>query len=239
MSITCAIPDTKPLILLIPGLDGTGRFFDSQLDSLSQTYRPLPWAFRPRADFDFPDLVRELAPAVRNEAPGSVTVVGESFGGAVALHLVLACQEQVRRLAIINGFSYYPRRTGIALGCLLSPALRWYGIRSVKNHLIDRLLASEGIPEEGRRHYRNVVKLIDPAAYRRRLELVRAVDLRPRLQEISVPTLIFASGRDKIVPSVRAAADMTARIPGARVHKFPEAGHALLLTPGFTLADYL
>ncbi len=84
--------DTKPLILLIPGLDGTGRFFDSQLDSLSQTYRPLPWAFRPRADFDFPDLVRELAPAVRNEAPGSVTVVGESFGGAVALHFVLALQ---------------------------------------------------------------------------------------------------------------------------------------------------
>ncbi len=232
-------PDTKPLILLIPGLDGTGRFFDSQLDSLSRVYRPLPWAFRPRADFDFPDLVREMAPAVKNEAPGSVTLVGESFGGAIALHFVLAFQDRIRQLALINGFPYYPRRAGIALGCMFAPALRWYGIRSIKNCLTDRLLASEGITEEGRRHYRDVVRLIDPAAYRRRLELVREADLRARLTDIAVPTLIFAAGRDKIVPSMRAAAFMAARIPNTRIHRFPNAGHALLLTPGFTLADYL
>ena len=230
---------TKPLILLIPGLDGTGRFFDSQLDALSAKYRALPWAFRPRTDFDFPDLVQELIQAIKDEPPGSVTVVGESFGGAVALHFVLACPERACRLFLINAFSYYPRRFGIALGCRFSHALRWDGVRSLKNYFSDRLLAAEGIPEAGRRHYRKVVGMIDPAAYRRRLELVRAVDLRGRLSEISVPTLIFAAGRDKIVPSVRSAAFMAARIPNARVQEFPRAGHALLLTPGFSLADYL
>jgi len=232
-------PNPKPLALLIPGLDGTGRFYDSQLPALAAAYRPMPWAFRARPDFDFCDLVQELGEATACEPPGSITVAGESFGGAIALSYVLAYPDRVRRLALINGFGYYPRRIGIRIGCRLSPVLRWYGIRSLKNYVSERLLKMEGVPDEGRRHYRAVVRQIDQDAYRRRLELVRDVDLRERLTEISVPTLIFAAGRDKIVPSEASAAYMAARIPEASVHRFPDAGHALLLTPGFSLADYL
>lgn len=232
-------PETRPLILLIPGLDGTGRFFEQHLGALSASYRALPWAFRPRRNFDFPDLVQELGEATANEPPRSITVVGESFGGAVALHFVLGYPYRVCRLALVNAFPYYPHRVRISLGHRISPLLRWYGFRTLKNFLSDRLLVSEGISEAGREHYRAVVAMIDQAAYRRRLQLVRQVDLRERLPEIPVPTLIFASGRDKIVPSVRSAAYMAGRIPDARVHEFPEAGHALLLTPGFSLADYL
>jgi hypothetical protein len=32
---------------------------------------------------------------------------------------------------------------------------------------------------------------------------------------------------------------MASKIPNAEVHEFPRAGHALLLTPGFSLAAYL
>jgi pimeloyl-ACP methyl ester carboxylesterase len=51
--------------------------------------------------------------------------------------------------------------------------------------------------------------------------------------------VLLASGRDKLVPSIREAHFMASRIPNARVHEFPEAGHALLLTPGISLADYV
>jgi pimeloyl-ACP methyl ester carboxylesterase len=69
--------------------------------------------------------------------------------------------------------------------------------------------------------------------------LARDVDLRAKLTLVSVPTLLFASGRDKIVPSIEEARFMSTRIPDARLYEFPQAGHALLLTPGFVLADYL
>jgi pimeloyl-ACP methyl ester carboxylesterase len=49
----------------------------------------------------------------------------------------------------------------------------------------------------------------------------------------------LASRRDKLVPSIGEAHYMAARIPNAYVHEFPEAGHALLLTPGFSLADFV
>ena len=63
--------------------------------------------------------------------------------------------------------------------------------------------------------------------------------MRARLGEIRARTLLFASGRDKIVPSLAEARFMASRIPRAELHEFPRAGHALLLTPEFFLADYL
>jgi pimeloyl-ACP methyl ester carboxylesterase len=232
-------PDSRPLALLIPGLDGTGRFFEFQLEALSHRFRALPWAYPRRAGFSFEDLVRDLGEATASEPAGSVTVVGESFGGAVALHFVLAFPARIHRLGLINTFCHYDRRIRITLGYWLSPLLLWRGIRGLKNFVGDSLLAAEGISTDGRRLYREVVARVDPVAYRRRLQLVREVDLRGLLPGISVPTVILVSGRDKVVPSVSSAAFMASRISGARVFEFPDAGHALLLTPGFCLADYL
>ncbi len=228
----------KPLALLIPGLDGTGRLFYRQTGALEARYRVRPWAFRRRAAFDFQDLVQELAEGTAGEEPHSILVVGESFGGPVAIHYVLACPERIRGLALVNTFPSYRRRVRIRLACRLAPLLAAPAVRQVKDFVADRTLKAEGIPAEDRRRYREIIRLVYPAAYLRRLELVRDVELRHRLQEISVPTHIFASGRDKIVPSLEEGRFMAARIPGATLHVYPEAGHALLLTPGFSLCDY-
>ncbi|MBP1595872.1 MAG: hypothetical protein H6Q05_1249, partial [Acidobacteria bacterium] len=42
----------KPLALLIPGLDGTGRLFYRQIEALVRRYRVLAWDFGAGADFD-------------------------------------------------------------------------------------------------------------------------------------------------------------------------------------------
>jgi pimeloyl-ACP methyl ester carboxylesterase len=230
---------TKPLVLLIPGLDGTGRLFCRQVAPLQARYRVRAWEFRRRSRFALADLVEELAEGTCHEAPGSVVVVGESFGGTVAISYVLACPERVRSLALINAFPVYRRRLRISAACLLSPALQWPGLRHLKDMVADRILASEGVGVEGRRAYHEVVRGIDAEAYRQRLQIVRSVDMAERLSEIKVPTLLFASGRDKLVPSAQEGRFMAARIPNSKLYEFPRAGHALLLTPGFRLADYI
>jgi pimeloyl-ACP methyl ester carboxylesterase len=229
----------KPLALLIPGLDGTGRLYYGQVDSLSQRHRVLAWEFKRRANFTFSDLVEELAEGTSGEEPKSIAVVGESFGGTVAMHFALAFPERIRCLVLINSFAFYTRRFRLLIGLLLAPMLQWKGIRNIKDYVTDSVLAREGVSPEDRRRYREIVQEVDLAAYRRRLALVREVDLRARLKEISVPTRVLASGRDKIVPSVSQGGFMTSCIPDARLHVFPKAGHALLLTPGFCLADYM
>lgn len=228
-----------PLALLIPGLDGTGLLYYRHLEPLGRRYRVRAWELPRHAAFDYRDLVGEIDRATAGEEPGSMVVVGESFGGTVAMHLALARPERIRTLVLVNTFPRYRRQGRIRLACRLAPLLNWPATQRLKNAVADRTLALEGIAAEDRRRYREIIDRVDPAGYRRRLELVRSVDLRTRLEAIAVPTILFASGRDKIVPSITEARFMASRIPRARLYEFPRAGHALLLTPGFSLADYL
>jgi pimeloyl-ACP methyl ester carboxylesterase len=231
--------DDKPLALLIPGIDGTGLLYSRQIDSLSRYFRVTPWRYRNGADLDYPDLLEDLGGATESEEPGSILVVGESFGGTVAMYFALTFPERVQRLFLINTFPYYRRRLRIHLARILTPLLRLGVSQQIKNVVVDRVLRREGIPARERRIYHEIVRTeVDLQSYRHRLNLVARVDLRERLAEIMVPTSIFASGRDKLVPSIAEARRMASRIPRVITHEFPRAGHALLLTPGFSLADY-
>jgi len=231
--------ESRPLALLIPGLDGTGKLFYKQVPPLSARYRVRAWQFQPGGKSDFPGLVEELGRATVSESPGSILLIAESFGGSVALQFALRFPARLRQLVLVNAFSYYRHRTRIGLACHVAPLLNMKGARGIKNLVVDRILAREGILKEDRRKYSEIVRLVDLPGYCRRLELIQQVDLRARLKNISMPTLIFASGRDKLVPSIPEARYMASVMPRAQVHEFPRAGHALLLTPGFNLADYV
>jgi pimeloyl-ACP methyl ester carboxylesterase len=231
--------DTKPLALLIPGLDGTGRLFYRQLEALKVKYRVCPWSYGPETDFELPDLTRKLGEETAEEKPGSILVVGESFGGLVALDYVLRYPERVQRLVLENAFPCYRRRLRARLAHALIPLLLLRVGQRIKDFVVDRTLCREGILIEDRRLLQEAMRHINLGAYRRRLELIRQVDLRPHLPQIAVPTVLLASGRDKLVPSIREAHFMASLISNARVYEFPMAGHALLLTPGISLADYV
>ncbi len=231
-------PDVKPLALLIPGLDGTGLLYYRQIEALSAHYRVAAWRFRQNSRFELADLTKEIGEATGGETAGSMLVVGESFGGLIALDYVLSYPERVRRLLLVNAFARYRRRVRIRLARLLAPLLAFEFAKRVKDYVADCILEREGILIEDRRRYREIIRQIDPPAYRRRLLLTQTIDLTPRLPQITVPTVLLAAGRDKIVPSVPEARFMAAHIPDAELHEFPEAGHALLLTPGVSLADF-
>jgi pimeloyl-ACP methyl ester carboxylesterase len=229
----------KPLALLIPGLDGTGRLYARQIAALSERYQVLALEFRAREYFELADLVDEVVAVVRNEESGSVLIVAESFGGLVAMQFALDYSEKIRQMVLINTFPYYRRRIRISLACNLVRIMNRPFPRRLKDFVVDRALASECISATGRQQYREAIRHVYYPAYCRRLQLVRDIDLRDRLHEIEVPTRLFASVRDKLVPSIEEARYMHSVLPNSVVYEFPNAGHALLLTPGFSLTTYL
>ena len=232
-------PEAKPLALLIPGLDGTGELYYRQAELLARTHRVRQWNYGRIGQAGLQELTESLGRATGDEPPGSILVVAESFGGLVGLNYALLYPERVRRLILVNTFPYYRRRLRIRAACRLAPLLQTQTIRRLREYLVDRFLSREGIRPEDRRRIWDILTRVDHQGYRRRLRIIVETDLRSRLPEIAVPVVLLAAQRDRIVPSIAEAKFMAAKIPHARLHTFAGAGHALLLTPGVSLLDYL
>src|SRR5438552_13664103 len=92
-------------VVLVPGMNGSGELFYRQIPSLRQSYRVATYSLRDDATSlnvladDLARVIEEVAPAERR-----AIVVGESFGGAVALTLALTHPQRVSALIILNSF---------------------------------------------------------------------------------------------------------------------------------------
>ena len=75
--------------------------------------------------------------------------------------------------------------------------------------------------------------------YCNRLQVLTQYDVRHRLHDIRVPTLLLASDCDHLVPSVAQAQYMAARVPGATVRVLDGHGHICLIAQDIDLAGIL
>jgi pimeloyl-ACP methyl ester carboxylesterase len=127
----------------------------------------------------------------------------------------------------------------IRLAARLASAMPWsltWLARAGANHLG---LVHDGVRREDRARFFAAVRTVAQEGYVQRLRLIGALDLEEHLSRIDVPTLFVAGDRDLIVPSVREARAMAARMPRARVEVIAGAGHACLLSDRVSLADLL
>src|SRR5215510_12609926 len=92
-------------IVLVPGINGSGRLFYRQVPRLRGTYRVATYSLRDNAA-SLEVLAEDLRAVVDAVAPDGLpaTVMAESFGGAVALTFALAHPDRVAALIILNSF---------------------------------------------------------------------------------------------------------------------------------------
>jgi pimeloyl-ACP methyl ester carboxylesterase len=164
---------------------------------------------------DYADHVRRLLDEIRI---ADAALLGHSFGGRIAIRLATRHPERVERLVLVASAGVRPRRgpryyARVATAKTLRRLLTLPGLEGVGRRLLSRWQA-----KVGSRDYL--------AAGRLRPTFVKVVneDLTPVLALIRAPTLLLWGDQDQEVR--RPAVDvMAARIPGARLHVFPGAGH--------------
>lgn len=102
-------------VVLVSGMDGTGQLFYRQVPLLARSYRVATYALRDRAS-TMEQLVADLTRVVDTVSPADrrAIVVGESFGGALALSFALARPAQVSALVILNSFPYFAPQISLA-----------------------------------------------------------------------------------------------------------------------------
>ena len=224
-------------LLLIPGADGMKETWRYQLPALTDRYRVITADLRSRfpkaADFDrFADDAVELLDGLGIE---SAIVVGQSLGGAVAMRMASKYPGRARALVLANtlarvsyehvGFNatslapiaaaanrYLPTPAARRLGRVWSENDVWiYDSSSGWDRVVNYALFTGSRTEP-------------PHISGHRVKLLRAVDLRPELPAIDVPTLVLKGPRDTYTPA-EWAMEIAELIPDAEYVEVDDTGH--------------
>jgi 3-oxoadipate enol-lactonase len=225
-------------LILVPGLDGTGLLFYRQVPLLSGRYDVTTHRLRDSA-VHLTELVAELHARVEAAGAGRpVTLVGESFGGALSLSYALAHPDKVARLVIVNSFPYFAPQARLRLGYHLLRATPW-GVMRVVRQLTAWRMHSPHTGRDELRRFHQLMRATTREGYLSRLRMLREYDVRARLPEILAPVLFLAADRDNLVPAVEQATLMASRVPYATLKVLSGHGHICLIAPDLDLAALL
>lgn len=228
-----------PLLVYIPGLDGSGELFFKQEPALSRSYRVVKFQLREQGPFTYRDLADDVAAILDDLEEQRAVIVGESFGGGVALTFALHHPERVERLVIVNSFPRFRHHLRIRLAAWLARTIPFRITWLFRWVVVSVGLRLEGVRGEERRRFLEILRRVGQEGYWRRLRLISQIDIEDRLPEIQAPTLFIAGEKDLLVPSVREAQAMAARMPNATVKIIKGVGHGCLLGDKVCLADIL
>jgi pimeloyl-[acyl-carrier protein] methyl ester esterase len=225
-----------PDLLLLHGWGLHGGVWDTLMPKLTLQLRvtrvDLPGHGRSRS-IPMPHSLTELTLQTMAAVPPGAVVLGWSLGGLVALEAALRMPQRMRGLILANSTPRFVtaedwphamppeqlREFADGLGQDYQETLRRFlslqvrgdeSARASLRELRDALFA-HGEP--------------DTASLATGLEILKDSDLRSKLKNVSVPTLVVAGGYDRLTPAA-ASEYMAAHILGAKLEVLPNSAHA-------------
>ncbi|WP_377475800.1 MAG: alpha/beta hydrolase [Microcoleus anatoxicus] len=233
-----------PLFVFLPGMDGSGLLLRRQIPKLTNDFdiRCLAIPANDMASWDV--LVSETIALVEAEkAAGNqrpVYLCGESFGGCLAMKVVLEAPKLCERLILVNPASSFRQQPWVQWGSYLT---QWLPASLYPLSVVGLLpvLASLGkIGPQERRALLEAMQAVPQSTSVWRLALVRSFDVdENQLRAIEQPTLVIASGSDRLLPSVAEAKLLVKVIPNAEMVMLAKSGHACLLETDIDLHEIM
>jgi len=228
-----------PPLVYIPGIDGTGLLFYRQTRLLAHRFRIITFRLRDTAT-SMEELVADVAGHLDRviDRGEKAVVVGESFGGALSMRFALSHASRIRRMVILNSFSRItpPGKLQVAIaGMHLVP---WRTMQFARQLTAARLHSSHTHRDEIKR-FLMLTSGTTRDGYLNRLRILTRYDMRPDLQSLNVPTLYLAADEDHLIPSVKQATYMAARVPNATLRVLKGHGHGCFLAPDLDLNQLL
>jgi len=230
-------PTGSPCVLLLHGLGADGASWEYQLRALVEA------GMRPVAP-DLPGFGRSIyrgkgwrLAEVRGEmfrfleslTARPAKVVGLSMGGALAVSMGIEAAGRVDQLVLMNTFACLRPKT-FSERLYLVRRFLVANVRGVKYQA--ELVAWRLFPQPDQAGLRQLLveKILqaDRNVYRAAMRQLAVFDVRRKLGEIQVPTLVITAEGDTTVP--REIQDVLAQnIPGAKQVVVPDSGHAVIV----------
>ena len=223
-----------PLFVYLPGMDGTGRLFQTQADKLAARFDLRCLTIRSDNYSSWQDLARDTVRLIKSElnckTNKEVYLCGESFGGCLALKTTLAAPSLIKKLVLVNPASSSNQLPILGLGVDITPWLPTWIHRYSAAGLLPFLAQLNRINECDRLNLLESMKSLPPHIISWRLSLLRDFKIADEeLRSLKIPSLILAGAADGLLPSVSEARKLVNLMPKAKMAILPQSGHACLL----------
>ncbi|XP_071740804.1 phytyl ester synthase 1, chloroplastic-like [Rutidosis leptorrhynchoides] len=253
--VTCGKPfKDSPLLLYLPGIDGTGTGLGVHIKSLGKVFRVqclhIPvWDRTPLEGLI--EIVEEMMMIEHTLSPNKpIYLLGDSFGGALAL--AIAARNSTTDLILIlanPATSYEKTMIHPLMSVIKSLPEEHYGIFPYAispffgNYIKMAMVRSTGrnhmqtlseLPANIRNDLPSLTSLArivpkDTLAWRLKLVESAAAYANSRLHAITAQVLVIASGNDYMLPSKYEAQRLSRLLKHCEVRLFEENGHTILL----------
>ena len=241
----------RPRLVLLHGWGLNGAVFETLAQRLEAGFEvqclDLPGHGRSSADVAVLEQgIDALAAVLAAQTAAPLQLLGWSLGGMAALALAAQAPQRVTRLTLVATTPCFMARDDWPHG--LPPAvlenfatqLRADYRRTVREFLELQVRGSA----QAAGTLQQLQQALDaqgsatPRALAAGLELLRSVDLRPRLPQVSTPTLVIGGQYDRVTPPWAGRA-LAAALPRAEYREIARAGHAPFLSHADTVAAWV
>ena len=213
---------SPPLLVLLPGLEGTGSLFTAFVQALGPGVETLVVSYPVDVALGYADLesfVRKRLPTNR-----PFVVLGESFSGPIAVRIGAEPPPGLVGIILCVTFARSP-----------SPALKWVAMlgpllpmknspRWMLGHALWGAYEVPGIADQ----VEAAIDRVDAAVLQHRMTEMADVDASAALARIAVPILVMQAAADLLVPA--GAVDHVLRTQPRARHVVVEGPHLLLQT---------
>ncbi|GDX81992.1 putative hydrolase, alpha/beta fold LipV [Deltaproteobacteria bacterium] len=209
-----------PRLILLPGLDGTGRLFDAFIPELGD--HPTQIVAYPADRVLRVDALADLVQAALPES-GPIVLVGESFSGRVALEV--AAREPSRTLGVVLVASFIRNPTFVPpLFAAMLPDFAF--AVTPPRWLFRALLAGEDAPEALVDELQRSIASVTPPVLAARVREVLNHTATARPEFAQLPALYLRGTQDRLVGKA-AVAGVAAMLPQLQVVEI-DAPHLVL-----------
>ncbi|MFD0559496.1 pyruvate,water dikinase [Stackebrandtia endophytica] len=200
-------------IVFVHGLGSGPRAWHPQRIALQGRYRVVTPTLPGHGDKPGPFTLRSAVEAVTDELCRGAHLVGMAAGGTIALLAAMTHSPLLGSLTLSSPITHQTTTGALhrAVAAVATPSM----LRSIlwlpeSPNPATRAVIAEDLAACGR------------TTIREALTKLSHIDLRPRLDQVTVPTLVLAGQRDRV--GIDAATETAYRLSEARLHLVPDAG---------------
>ncbi len=222
---------SEKTLVLMPGLDGTGRLFEPVIPLLEQQFRLTVVTYPNLNSFnDYINCARSQLPA----EPG-YSILAESFSGPVALALMAQQGDQIGPSVLAATFSRSPLQALTQMASIIPSQL--FSIGTLNEYCLDVSANSSHDDTDTAPLPMDVTQQLDGSQLKHRIEINSRIDITAMLPDIQTPLLYLRATRDRIVSEAHAEL-LQDNLPNLRRVDI-DAPHLLLQTRPRECCDHI